>query len=91
MHGDLEVDREVAHALALVILAGLPEVGAGENGSDGRVRYQIRTSEHGIGPTLLSTRPIPLVAGVGLEPTTSGYESARSRLTPSHPYRLCPC
>lgn len=32
MHGDLEADREVAHALASVILAGLPEVGAGENG-----------------------------------------------------------
>jgi integrase len=30
MHGDLEADREVAHALASVILAGLPSVGAGE-------------------------------------------------------------
>jgi len=31
MHRDLEADREVAHALASVRLAGLPEVGAGEN------------------------------------------------------------
>jgi integrase len=32
MHGDLEADREVAHALASVILAGLPGVDAGEEG-----------------------------------------------------------
>jgi integrase len=32
MHGDIEGDREVAHALASVILAGLPGVGAGEQG-----------------------------------------------------------
>jgi hypothetical protein len=32
MHGDIEADREVAHALASVILAGLPDVGAGEQG-----------------------------------------------------------
>jgi hypothetical protein len=31
MHGDLEADREVAQALASVILAGLPgQVGPGE-------------------------------------------------------------
>jgi hypothetical protein len=32
MHGDLEADREVAHALASVILAGLPGVDADEQG-----------------------------------------------------------
>ncbi len=32
MHGDIEADREVAHALASVILAGLPGGGAGEQG-----------------------------------------------------------
>lgn len=32
MHGDLEADREVAHALASVILAGLPSVDTGEEG-----------------------------------------------------------
>ena len=32
MHGDLEADREVAHALASVILAGLPGVDADEHG-----------------------------------------------------------
>jgi hypothetical protein len=32
MHGDIEADREVPHALASVIPAGLPGVGAGEQG-----------------------------------------------------------
>jgi hypothetical protein len=32
IHGDIEADREVAHALASVVLAGLPGVDAGEQG-----------------------------------------------------------
>jgi hypothetical protein len=31
IHSDIEADREVAHALASVILAGLPDVGADEH------------------------------------------------------------
>jgi hypothetical protein len=42
MHDDLEADREVVHTLASVIGAGLPEVAAGENRRDGRLRDQTR-------------------------------------------------
>jgi integrase len=50
IHGDIEADREVAHALASVVLAGLPGVHAGGRAERGRCVTKSVTSEHETGP-----------------------------------------
>jgi integrase len=50
IHGDIEADREVAHALASVVLAGLPGVDAGGRAERGRCVTKSVTSEHETGP-----------------------------------------